>query len=193
MTTSSLRADGLLETLFTLPAPEPNVSTVALRVELSHGSFAGDALPEPGRFVCASGSASLGDWSLLGLSTYSGAAWYRRSLTLDAADAARGKTLDLGHVSATAALRINGHPAGILLCPPWQIDVAGLFREGENQIEIHVANTLANHYSVGIPSPYAMENQTVSGLLGPVTLRLQHASTGVLLPSIPIFPPTTSS
>jgi len=171
MTASSVRPDGLLETSFALEPAERGVSTVALRVELPSGSFAGDALPEPVRFECAAGEAPLGDWSLLGLSTYSGCAWYKRSLTLDAADAARVRSLDLGCVAATAAVRINGAPAGILLGPPWRLDVAGHFREGENRIEIQVANTLANHYSVGIPTPYFFPHQTRSGLFGPVVLR----------------------
>jgi len=167
---SSPVADGLFETHLTLPAPEAGSSTAALRIELPPGSFAGDAIPEPVLFTCAAGRASLGDWSRLGLPTYSGGAWYRRTVTLSAGQAMRLTTLDLGSVAATAAIIINGRPAGTLLCPPWRADVSGLLRAGENRIEIHVANTLANHYSVGIPTPYFSPHQTRSGLFGPVTL-----------------------
>lgn len=168
---SAVRADGLLETLLVPQTPESAVSLVALRVKLPTGSFAGDALPEPVRFACTAGEAPLGDWSEMGLSSYSGGAWYRRSLTLNADQVTRFTTLDLGLVAATAAVRINGRAAGTLLCPPWRVKVEGLLHQGENTIEIHVANTLANHYSIGIPTPYLFPEQTRSGLFGPVSLR----------------------
>jgi hypothetical protein len=56
------------------------------------------------------------------------------------------------------------------VAPPWRLDVGGNLRTGENNLEIAVANTLGNHYGVGIPTPYVYEGQTVSGLIGPVRL-----------------------
>ena len=47
-------------------------------------------------------------------------------------------------------------------------------QSGENELTIIVANTLANHYSVGIPTPYAFPHQTPSGLFGPVNLMIMQ-------------------
>ena len=65
---------------------------------------------------------------------------------------------------------INGVSAGILSAPPWRVDVTKLVESGTNKLKIQVANTLANHYHTGIPTPYAFLHQTRSGLLGPVRL-----------------------
>ena len=78
--------------------------------------------------------------------------------------------LDLGDLSATAEVRVNDIPAGVLSAPPWRVDITELVHDGTNTLVIHVANTLANHYSVGIPTPYAFPHQTRSGLFGPVRL-----------------------
>jgi hypothetical protein len=78
--------------------------------------------------------------------------------------------LDLGDLSATAEVRVNGISAGVLSAPPWRMDVTELVQVGTNTLVIQVANTLANHYSVGIPTPYAFPHQTRSGLFGPVRL-----------------------
>lgn len=163
--------DGLLVTRFVVADAPPRASIVALRTVPVAGFHGGDLLPEPVRFECGTGVADVGDWSGSGLATYSGTAWYRKNVLLSAEEASGARFLDLGRVAATAAVRINGRPAGTLLAPPWQVPVEGLLVPGENRIEIHAANTLANHFSVGIPSPYVFDGQTVSGLLGPVVFR----------------------
>jgi len=44
-------------------------------------------------------------------------------------------------------------------------------REGDNRIEVTVFNTLADYFNVGpLPKDYVYEGQTLSGLIGPVTL-----------------------
>jgi hypothetical protein len=73
--------------------------------------------------------------------------------------------LDLGGVTASAEVRINGRPAGIRLAPPWKFDLTTLAKPGDNRIEVLVYNTLANHYTT-IPTRYV--RPTPSGLLGPV-------------------------
>ncbi len=82
--------------------------------------------------------------------------------------------LDLGEVAATAEVRVNGIRAAVLSAPPWRVDVTELLQAGRNIVVIRVANTLANHYSVGIPTPYAFERQTRSGLIGPVRLLIEQ-------------------
>ena len=166
--------DGLIAHTARVTRHAPGSVQVAVRVELPPGSVAGDALPEPIALHCTAGVIELGDWCRHGLETYSGAARYGQILELSAEQLAQlrghGAVLDLGQVAVTAAVEVNGHPLATLLAPPWRVAVAEHLVAGKNRIEVVVANTLANHYSVGIPSPYALPSQTVSGLIGPVVL-----------------------
>lgn len=171
-----LRPDGLHETRFVIKSPSRRTSLVALRADPASGFHGGDVLPEPVRLECGAGEMPCGDWSDHGLATYSGSAWYRKTIVLTPGQAARAVHLDLGRVAATAGVRINGRPAATLLAAPWRVPVAGLLHDGGNLLEIQVANTLANHFSVGIPTPYVFSGQTVSGLLGPVSLKLRDPS-----------------
>ena len=82
-------------------------------------------------------------------------------------------TLDIGNVAETAEVRVNGKSAGVRIAPPWRFDITRLVEPGDNSLEVLVSNTLANHYSVGIPTQYVYEGQTVSGLLGPVKIEFE--------------------
>lgn len=147
-------------------------STVTLRLELEPGYYAGAAIPEPVNFECGVGLAKLGDWSALGLSTYSGAAWYRYDVEIRQEKNYR-VIVDLGRVEGTAELKINDHLVDIRLMPPWQFDISSFVRPGKNKIEVLVTNTLANYYSVHIPSVYVgpWHGGTAAGIYGPASLK----------------------
>lgn len=91
-------------------------------------------------------------------------------------------------VRDAAVLYINGKLAGSIWCPPYQLDVTGLLRQGDNKISIEVANTAVNYLAAhGFPNydyfalvkkygvrfdlrslkPY---EPLPSGLLGPIRL-----------------------
>ena len=165
----AVSSDGQLATA-QVAEPSRAPVVVALRIEQNRGDYAGSALDDYIRLDCGAGELSLGDWAKAGvLETYSGGAWYRRTISLTE-EQARGKvTLDLGRAAASAEVFVNGKPAGVKVAPPWQLDVTSLVRPGENRLEILVCNTLANHY-VTIPTHY--RGSTVSGLLGPVRLEI---------------------
>ncbi len=152
----------------TVPSPEPVV--VALRIEPEQGCRAGCAIPEPIALECTTGRTALGDWCGQGLAAYSGAARYGRSFSLPQPSPGARVFIDLGKAMASAEVFVNGRSGGIRLAPPWRLDITDLVQQGENRVEIVVANTLANHYSVGTPTPYVFPGQTVSGLLGPVRI-----------------------
>ncbi|MEI6644891.1 MAG: glycosyl hydrolase [bacterium] len=152
---------------FSVAQPTPGPVTVSLRIEQERGWYGGAALSEPIRLDCGAGSMAPGDWSKNeGLASYSGGAWYRKTITIPAV---RRVWLDLGDVAASAEVRVNGKPAGVLVAPPWKLDVSSLVKPGENRVEVLVCNTLANHYCT-VPTRY--RGSPVSGLLGPVTLEL---------------------
>ncbi len=160
--------DGSLRYHATVAHVSPYPVTVALRVEAFPEFRAGDVLPEPVGMLCGSGELPLGDWCAYGLAAYSGQGEYRAEFLGAAAAQGERLVLDLGEVSASAEIRINGHPAATLVAAPWRADITEHVLAGMNTVSICVANTLANHYSVGIPTPYAFPAQTKSGLFGPV-------------------------
>jgi hypothetical protein len=111
---------------------------------------------------------ALGGWSKNdGLASYSGGAWFRKTISLTATQNRRRVILDLGNVTASAEVRVNGQLAGIRVAPPWTIEISKYVKPGDNRLEVLMCNTLANHYTT-IPTQY--RGSTVSGLLGPVTI-----------------------
>jgi hypothetical protein len=156
---------GIQKFEFEKPAMGP--VTVLIRIDQERGCYGGAALIEPIRLDCGPGRFALGDWSRNeGLTSYSGGAWYRKTVSLP-----EGKqiTLDLGSVAASAEVRINGKPAGVRVSPPWTFDISGLAKPGENRIEVLVCNTLANHYTT-IPTGY--RGNTLAGLVGPAYIKV---------------------
>jgi hypothetical protein len=66
-------------------------------------------------------------------------------------------------------VRVNGKLAGVLVAPPWSVDISSLATPGENRIEILVCNTLSNHYCT---VPTGGRGSPLSGLLGPVRVNV---------------------
>ena len=154
----------------TVAKVSPRPVVVSLRIEQERGFYGGAALPEPIALDCAPGSIDPGDWSRIdGLASYSGGAWYRKTIRIDRSTAGQRIWLDLGNVASTAEVRVNGKPAGTRVAPPWRFDITGLVAAGDTRVEVLVYNTLANHY-VTIPTRY--RGDLASGLLGPVTLEV---------------------
>lgn len=155
--------------------PSTRASQVALRIVQPRGFYGGAALPEPIVLDCGPGRRTLGDWSKGSvLENYSGGAWYRRDVVLDAAQTRGRIRLELGQVVATAEVLVNGKSAGVRVAPPWSVDLTGTMRAGTNQLAILVYNTLANHY---LTIPTKFRGVLTSGLLGPVRLAIQLETT----------------
>lgn len=170
--------DGRIE----LDSSVVGVAQVALRLEQLPGHYAGAAIPEPVKFGCEPTRMPLGDWCDYALESYSGGAVYSKTFALDASRL-RGKViLDLGMVNTTAEVKINGKIVGVGLGRPYRFDVTEHVKMGLNRLAVKVFNTLANHYSVGLPSSFVYEGQTLSGLIGPVTLEFPARVTMVAKP-----------
>jgi hypothetical protein len=99
---------------------------------------------------------------------FSGQATYEKTVTLDAALANSGRAIriDFGEgtpvtaqerrsgsgmramlespVREAAVVTVNGKPAGSVWRPPYEVDVTGLLRAGENNIRVVVANLAIN-------------------------------------------------
>ncbi len=154
-----------------LEASIPEKALVAVRVEQARGFYEGSAFPEPILLDCVAGISQPGNWSEgTALECYSGGAWYRKSISLTKEHLNSKVILHLGEeVIATAEVRVNGETAGVLVAAPWSLDISTHVKEGENNIEILVYNTLTNHYKT-IPTKYNTDKTQKSGLLGPVQL-----------------------
>jgi hypothetical protein len=81
-----------------------------------------------------------------------------------------GLILDLGRVRGTADVTVNGVACGARIWHPYRFDVAEAARPGKNDVRIRVFNTLGPHFGEGHPCAYVFENQTQSGIWGPVTI-----------------------
>jgi hypothetical protein len=155
-----------------LPAIASASSSIAIRMRMESGFYGGAACPEPIRLNCGKGIIRLSDlYDNVSLMTYSGGMWYRKTIVLTQAQTGSSTvTLDLGELVSTAEVIINGKPAGKRLSPPWQFDLTGKVKSGENRLEILIYNTLGNYY---LTTPGRYVGSTKSGLLGPVRLLVE--------------------
>ena len=141
--------------------------TVEIRAR-ADGARGGAFFPEPIRLECGIGEMPLGNWNELGvLETFSGGIVYRQRFELSESELQSRPWLDLGGLSASARVTVNGIPAGTLVTSPWQLDISGQAHAGENILEIEIRNTLSNHYRT-IPTRY--RGDSPSGLFGPVRI-----------------------
>ncbi len=120
-----------------------------------------------------------GDWSLHGLAAFSGIGHYETDFTLDALPEGARLVLDLGRVAVSAEVFVNDARAGLVVFDPYRIDITRHVHPGRNRLRVAVANTLANYYSqfkelLNAPNSAGgvTLEQRVSGLLGPVTLKV---------------------
>ncbi|MGN0201980.1 MAG: glycosyl hydrolase [Candidatus Cryptobacteroides sp.] len=162
-----------------LELPEPSVSTSPVdggwEVSFNCGMGA------PGKIVFD----ELKDWSRddnLYIRYYSGTATYSKTVNVDASAIGESTWLCLGNVCNIAGVRLNGEDLGIVWKRPWKVDISSAVREGENELEITVANLWVNRMigdQRGDAGQFAKTVMTFrsageplrpSGLLGPVSI-----------------------
>lgn len=85
---------------------------------------------------------SLADHPDEGIRHFSGVATYAK--TIKVPPGIREASLDLGEVFDMAEVAVNGKSAGIVWMPPFVVDLGDLLEQGENLIEIRVANRWIN-------------------------------------------------
>lgn len=160
---------GVNRYLATLPALVERPVTVRFSVASQTGRQGTAAIAEPVKIATGKGLLAAGDWSKTGaLKFYSGGMVYRKRVPLSASAASERVMLDLGQVVATCEVKVNGKAAGVRMSPPYSVDITDLVRQGENDIEVLVYSTLANHYQT-MPTPY--RGEPTAGILGPVEIR----------------------
>jgi hypothetical protein len=124
-----------------------------------------------------------------GIKYYSGTGNYRKVFCFEISHALSEEEkifIDIGELSEVAELYLNGQPLGITWAKPHRFDITGFIKNGENLMEIKVANTWCNRI-IGdaiTGEKYTSTNITrvdlltwdqvplnPSGLLGPVTVQ----------------------
>ncbi|HOD82703.1 MAG: Glycosyl hydrolases family 2, sugar binding domain [Planctomycetes bacterium ADurb.Bin126] len=153
-----------------LPQPAAAPAVVALQLTLPPGCKGGAAFAndQPIALTCGRGKLPAGDWSKVGqMRHFSGGMWYRRTVKLSDAQVKGRVLLELGEVVATAEVRVNGKPAGVLVNKPFTADITEHVKPGDNRIEVLVYSTLSNHYQT-TPTPY--KGTPNAGLIGPVRM-----------------------
>lgn len=144
---------------------------VNILVEHERGRYGGAAFADPIKQQCGAGLIQVGDWSKIdGLSSYSGGAIYRKRVTLTAEQLSGNIQLDLGNITSTAEVFINGRSVGVRFAPPWKFDLSGVCLEGDNLFEILIYNTAGNLYTT-VPTVY--NKSPISGLLAEPVLHFQ--------------------
>ncbi len=129
--------------------------------------------------------ATLGDWSCLIGSAYSGSGVYEAEFTLPTEKIGKEGEIDLGDVHYAAEVYLNGHSLGSAIAPPYRFRIPSGLLQKENKLKIVVTNTSANWYlhtdyfdkwSIKELSPYFeteleyAKDSVSGGLLGPVVL-----------------------
>jgi hypothetical protein len=168
--TGPVQPDGLTTYIVNLQKPKSSGSDVVLTIRYQPGYSGAGAIPQYITQRCGKGTISPGDWSEIdGLKAYSGGAWYRKTININAEDLKNKLEIDLGDLVSSAEMFVNGKSAGTKLSPPWTFNITQLARAGDNLVEILIYNTLANNYT-SIPTIY--RGAIESGLIGPVTSRM---------------------
>jgi len=88
----------------------------------------------------------LQDWTqheMRGVKYYSGIATYEKTFTMNELNDKK-YYIDLGIVNDIARVKLNGKDMGVIWCAPWRINISEALKEGENDLEIEVANRWIN-------------------------------------------------
>ena len=79
-----------------------------------------------------------------GIRYYSGTAVYQKNFKIKIEGKSSSHWLDIGAVKDLATVTVNGKKLGAIWTAPWRIDISSTLRDGQNAIEIAVANGWAN-------------------------------------------------
>jgi len=84
-----------------------------------------------------------GSWAAQGLPFYSDGVSYSRTYRMSPAEGRYVVRLDTWN-GCVASVIVNGKEAGIIGWQPWEADITGLVKDGENTVEVVVYGTLKN-------------------------------------------------
>lgn len=102
-----------------------------------------------------------------GIKYYSGIATYKKTFDFEYLEDKK-YYIDLGVVNDIARVKLNGKDIGVVWCAPWRIDISSELTEGENKLEIEVANRWINRLlgDKSEPEKYTRTVKFDNGLMG---------------------------
>ncbi|MCX6326912.1 MAG: glycosyl hydrolase [Bacteroidia bacterium] len=161
-----------------------DVNEIALSVNAGDYTY---GLIKPVEVVCGKVNSPLISWNNMGLGWYSGRALYIKKVDVPSNFIQQGTrlVLNLGKVNYFAEIWVNNKL--VTFCPwaPFEADISGFVKAGENEISLVVANLQANQATWNIlddnitnkaarwwhyGSIQREKEKLVSGLLGPVRI-----------------------
>ncbi|MEO3868647.1 glycoside hydrolase N-terminal domain-containing protein [Nonomuraea sp. B12E4] len=166
--TTTLSDGRTLTTPIPGPVPEPReLSSWRLRVE---DWRPGSTPSQTSKAVHELALDRLAAWrDIPDLADVSGVGTYTTRIDLGA-DWDDGAYLELGEVTDTCRVRINGHHVDPIEQLHPIVDVGPCLRRGTNTIEVEVATPLGNRLRVADPTVYGGLTRQAYGLIGPVRL-----------------------
>jgi hypothetical protein len=109
-------------------------------------------------------------WSQWNLPWYTGRVLYRTPLNAPE-HAGKGRVfLDLGQVQHYVEVWLNGKQVGVLLWPPYRLELTSHLNQGANELVLVVANSVANRFAWDQWGTRGSATPEPSGILGPVKL-----------------------
>ncbi|MBZ0258536.1 hypothetical protein K8I31_20885, partial [bacterium] len=133
----------------------------------SHSGMAG--LNSPLEVVCGSTKLDkLTSWQDLDFGYYAGRVLYKKTVSLDSKP--DRIWLDLGEVQHHVEVYVNGDLAGLLLWPPYEMEITDWVHEGENELAFVISNTLGNRFAWDVWGTRGSGQAEPSGILGPARL-----------------------
>lgn len=100
----------------------------------------------------------VGSWTEQGFPFYVGTIVYQTRFMVPSLYLGKKATLSLGQIKEMVEVEVNGHKAGFLFSPPWELDIGEFLKEGENELVLRISNC---------PPPSPSEEPHPSGMLTP--------------------------
>ena len=132
--------------------------------------LAGDfGLDAQNRMIAPNHSLSAGGWEQAGYPHFCGIGVYKVRFT--AAENFRTAAVKL-HTKDVAAVHVNGCFAGQKLWTADEVDITGMVRMGENEIEVRITPTKANMFGAECfpQEPHLSMTRTENGILAPLEI-----------------------
>jgi len=133
---------------------------------------------------------TLADWTAQadpGIKYFSGTATYAKTFVVTAEQTGCRAVLQLGAVAVLAQVRLNGKDLGVVWTAPWQVEMTGALKPGENALTVEVTNTWMNRLigDAGLPPEQRVTESNMAFEKGRRTLKLYQgfASEDALQPS----------
>lgn len=104
--------------------------------------------------------------------TFSGIACYEKTVCLE--EVPERAVLKAEHVFEMMKVTVNGSEAGVRIFPPYQVEISGALKAGENKIVVEVVGTPAREM-LEIPQPpfdFTHEALEPMGMFGKIELLL---------------------